>query len=111
MKLNVTKSFHAGLSRYSVQAFQTGQTEKKISRSHSNRRDPAVINPVEVIEGGEDVLREKLDNLTEKELKDIIAYYGMDSTKLSMKWKKRDRLINFIIETSVRRASKGDAFR
>ena len=49
--------------------------------------------------------------MTDKELKDIVADYGMDPSKLAMKWKDRDRVIKLIIDTSQRRASKGDAFR
>ena len=35
----------------------------------------------------------------------------MDSSKLAMKWKDKDRLIQLILDTSIRRASKGNAFR
>ena len=44
-------------------------------------------------------------------IKDIIAEYGMDQSKLAMKWKDKDRLIKHIIETSERRVTKGNAFR
>lgn len=76
-----------------------------------NRRDPAVLDPIVMIENDEATLWNKLQTLTDKELKDIIADYGMDPSKLAMKWKSRDRLIALIVETSRRRASKGDAFR
>lgn len=52
-----------------------------------------------------------LSPLTEKELKDIVADYGMDPSKLAMKWRDKERLIQLILDTSFRRASKGDAFR
>ena len=81
------------------------------AKRSGNRRAPAVLDPIAVIEEGEDVLFKQLSNLTDKELKDIIADYGMDPSKLAMKWKNRDRLIDLIIYTSHRRASKGDAFR
>ena len=76
-----------------------------------NRRDPAVLDPIVMIENDEAGLLDKLQTLTDKELKDIIADYGMDPSKLAMKWKSRDRLIRLIVEASRRRASKGDAFR
>ena len=81
------------------------------AKRSGNRRAPAALDPIALIEDGEDALLEQLSNLTDKELKDIIADYGMDPSKLAMKWKNRDRLINLIIDTSHRRASKGDAFR
>ena len=77
----------------------------------TNRRDPAVLDPTTLILDGEELLTKKLHELTDKQLKDIIADYGMDPAKLAMKWKDRERLINHIIDVSRRRASKGDAFR
>lgn len=77
----------------------------------ANRRDAAVFNPMELILKGEEHLREQLEKLDEKELKDIIADYGMDPAKLAMKWKDKGKLIEKIIETAKRRSTKGDAFR
>lgn len=77
----------------------------------SNRRDPAVFDPVSLISEDEYLLVEKLQSLTDKQLKDIIADYGMDPSKLAMKWKDRERLINHIVDTARRRAAKGDVFR
>lgn len=77
----------------------------------SNRRDPAVLDPIAMIVENESDLVVQLHNLTDKELKDIIAEYGMDSSKLAMKWKDKKRLIDFIVAVSKRRAAKGDAFR
>lgn len=74
------------------------------------RRDKAVLDPVELAENNE-LTAEVLEPLSEKQLKDIIAEYGMDISKLAMKWKDRQRLIHLIIDTSYRRARKGNAFR
>ena len=81
------------------------------AKKTSNRRDLPVLDPVKALAEGEDSLREKLHTLTEKQLKDIIAHYGMDPAKQAMKWKKLDRLIDRIIEESRRIATRGDAFR
>ncbi len=75
-----------------------------------NRRDKAVLDPIKLAENDK-LTADVLSTLTEKELKDIIADYGMDTSKLAMKWKNRERLIQLILTTSFRRASKGDAFR
>ena len=76
----------------------------------SNRRDKPVLDPIQLAEN--DALSEKnLLPLTDKELKDIISGFGMDSAKLAMKWKNKDRLIQLILNTSYRRATKGNAFR
>ncbi|WP_368250065.1 hypothetical protein [Fusicatenibacter saccharivorans] len=76
----------------------------------SNRRDKAVLDPIKLAEDGE-LTADMLSPLTEKELKDIVADYGMDPSKLAMKWRDKERLIQLILDTSFRRASKGDAFR
>jgi hypothetical protein len=60
--------------------------------------------------GGEQALRAALAPLSVEELKDIIADSGMDRAKLAMKWKTADRLIEFIIEVTIRRAHKGEVF-
>lgn len=89
-----------------TKACKTGKTGRS-----TNRRDPAVLDPVAVISEGENILLEKLGNLTDKELKDIIADYSMDPSKLAMRWRKKEKLIDLIMEAARRRASKGDAFR
>ena len=80
-------------------------------KRRANRRDKAVLDPIHLAERGEAGLKVELSRLTEKQLKDIIAEYGMDQSKLAMKWKDKNRLIDLITETSVRRAKKGDVFR
>jgi hypothetical protein len=35
----------------------------------------------------------------------------MDRSKLAMKWKTKDRLVELIVSTVASRARKGDAFR
>ena len=70
-----------------------------------------MFDPVSLISEDEHLLVEKLHSLTDKQLKDIIADYGMDPSKLAMKWKDQERLINHIVDTARRRAAKGDAFR
>lgn len=77
----------------------------------SNKRKSAKINPIQLIIDGDDKVNEKLEQLSIDELKDIIAEHGMDNSKLAMKWKDKDRLIKFILETAQRRSKKGDVFR
>ena len=80
-------------------------------RRAANRRPPAVLNPIELALQGEAALRARLEPLTLDQLKDIVADYGMDQDKLVMKWRTSQRVIERIVETAVRRAHKGDAFR
>ena len=49
-------------------------------------------------EGGSEGLRTRLDALDLEGLRDIVAEHGMDSDRLAMKWKARDRVIGRIID-------------
>lgn len=84
--------------------------DSSVEKRASNRRDKAVLDPIKLAEEGE-LKEDILLPLTVKELKDIVADFGMDQSKLAMKWKDKDRLIQLILDTSFRRASKGEAFR
>jgi hypothetical protein len=75
------------------------------------RRTPALIDPLVLARQGEDVLRQELSRLNIEQLKDVVAQYGMDPGKLVMKWKDVDRIIQRIVELSLTRSTKGDAFR
>lgn len=80
-------------------------------RRPGRRRPPAVLDPIELAARSERELREALEPLTLDQLRDIVADYGMDQDRLVMKWKTPSRLVERIVETSIRRAHKGDAFR
>jgi len=82
---------------------------KRVGASH--RRAPALIDPILVAKDGEAAIRNALLPLNIGQLKDVVAQYGMDQSKLVMKWKDSDRIIDRIVEVSVQRAAKGEAFR
>jgi len=85
-------------------------TQTEVKTPKRSRRAPAKIDPFVLYEQSPDTLCEALTNLSPDELKDIIAAYGMDTAKLAMRWKNRDRLEKFILETTQRRSSIGEAF-
>jgi len=84
--------------------------DKPDAPKRRNRRDPGKINPFEIFQQGDNALYEALASLSIDELKDIIAENGMDTAKLAMKWKDRDRLKKHIVEATQRRSTKGEAF-
>jgi hypothetical protein len=84
--------------------------DKEDAGRGAHRRAAAILDPISLAREGEDVLRSKLEPLTLDQLKDIVAEYGMDPGKLVMKWKTPDRVIDRIVEYSVARAKKGEAF-
>lgn len=76
----------------------------------SNRRPPAMIDPVQLARNSESELREALAKLDIEQLRDVVADYGMDPGKLVMKWRDADRIANRIVEVARGRAQKGSAF-
>ena len=82
----------------------------KENTNRGNRRTPAVFDPVSIARESSDVLRARLSELDIEQLKDIVAEYGMDTAKLVMKWKSTERIIDRIVEVSVNRSKKGEAF-
>ena len=86
-------------------------SSERTGRRGAHRRPPAVLDPVELARESESILQEQLVQLRVEELKDIVADHGMDPGKMVMKWKSPERIIDRIVEISVSRARKGDAFR
>ncbi|MEQ8541261.1 MAG: hypothetical protein RIB93_27875 [Coleofasciculus sp. D1-CHI-01] len=82
------------------------------AKKRRTRRRTSAFDPVELYhQKGEKHLCEQLQPLEVEQLKDIIAEHGMDSSRRAMRWKKRDRLMELIVQTASCRARKGDAFR
>lgn len=95
---------------------EAGHTDQSDAKTQAggrpkNRRPPAALDPVEGARAGEEALRARLGELSVEQLKDIVADYGMDPGKLVTKWKTADRIIDRIVEISLARSQKGDAFR
>ncbi|MBY3258700.1 hypothetical protein HFO09_29775 [Rhizobium laguerreae] len=76
-----------------------------------NRRASSLVDPLSAIQSGEETLRAQLEPLDLEQLRDVMAEYRMDPSKLAMKWKDRERVILHIIATALERIRKGDAFR
>jgi hypothetical protein len=81
------------------------------SPRRSNRRAKAVVDPFALLAVGEPHLRFELTKLNLEQLKDVVAEYGMDTSRLALKWKSPERLIDFIVTTVAARNRKGDVFR
>ena len=80
-------------------------------RKSTGRRAPGRLDPFDILASGEDTLRLRLRELSLEELKDIVAEHGMDHTRLAMRWRRPERLIDLIVNETKSRLAKGDAFR
>jgi hypothetical protein len=87
------------------------RSENTNEQKKKNRREPAILDPIKLVEENKELLKNKLLELDFEKLRDIIAEYGMDPAKLAMKWKNKERIIEHILMTAESRSKKGDAFR
>jgi hypothetical protein len=88
-----------------------GEKQQPPPSERRNRRPLAVLDPYAEYAMGEDGLLSKLRSLDIEALKDIVAQFGMDRSKLVMKWRTSERIIEHIIATVRAREQQGDAFR
>jgi hypothetical protein len=104
---NTASAFAEGLARLLDDA---AAPKRKLAR-RTGRRDAPVLDPFEVFREDPAALRDRLSELDLEQLRDVVAFYGMDPRRLVMKWKTSDRVIAHIIETVRARSRKGDVFR
>lgn len=83
--------------------------------SEDTKRAPkrqAALDPFAVLEEhGVSGLRRQLDDIDLNDLKAIVRLHRLDPSRLSDKWKTRDRFIDLIVERVDARAKQGSAFR
>ncbi|NLG84706.1 MAG: hypothetical protein GX493_08920 [Firmicutes bacterium] len=60
---------------------------------------------------GEGALRQRLESLELKALKGIISRHGFDPSNLAQRWRKKEKLIDLIVERVTARSEKGRVFR
>lgn len=94
-----------------IVAQRRGDSVRREPESRSTRRKPGAFDPMLTYREAPGDLKQKLEQLDVEALKDIIAEQGMDRSKLAMKWKSKERLVDLIVSTVASRAQKGDAFR
>ena len=88
-----------------------GNADTTNNEPRRNRRTPPLLDPFILYEQGEDHLRQALAGLELDQLKDIIAGHGMDRSRLALRWRSTNRLVDMIVDTVKIRARKGDVFR
>lgn len=76
-----------------------------------NRRAEPVLDPFDVYREQAGALRPALEALDAEQLKDIVSRHAMDPSRLALKWKRKDRLVDLICQVVEQRSSKGDVFR
>jgi hypothetical protein len=80
----------------------------EFSRKHENR---ASVDVFQILaKEGKEGLLEFLDTLELDELKRIISKHRLDPSGLSLKWRKKQRLIGLIVERTRSRSVHGDVF-
>lgn len=88
------------------------EVRPRIEPRRPRRRNLPVLDPFTLYEqGGEELLRKELKDLDIDQLKDIVAAHGMDRSRLALRWRTAERLMELIVETVRNRAHKGEVFR
>jgi hypothetical protein len=109
-ELESNPELRARIERHFVPV-KTKQRTDRISPRPRNRRAEPIVDPYALIPHGEASLRSALEPLSTEQLKDIISAFSLDSSRLALKWKDRDRLVDLIVANVRARMEKGDAFR
>jgi hypothetical protein len=92
--------------------FAAEATVRTSADKRQRARAAAILDPVAIFaERGEEALRQALQPLLLGQLLDIVAEFAMDPSKLVMKWKNAERVVEHIVASARRRSIKGDAFR
>lgn len=100
----------ARIERHLTAAPVPREPQQPASRPRNRRAEPA-LDPYTLFPSGVGVMQAALEALTVEQLKDVIAGFGMDSSRLALKWKDQARLVEHIVTTVRGRMEKGDAFR
>ncbi|MGE5530064.1 MAG: hypothetical protein ACM3X6_13115 [Patescibacteria group bacterium] len=56
-------------------------------------------------------LRSRLEMLEVRDLKAVISGHGLDPTGLARNWRKKEKLVDLIVERAEARGKKGEVFR
>ena len=74
--------------------------------------EPVPFDVFQVFLGeGEEALRQRLETLELKALKGIVSRHGFDPSNLAQRWRKKEKLIDLIVERVAARSEKGRVFR
>jgi hypothetical protein len=97
------------------------ETDRKLARKLSARLKPSArarkqkrVLDWDVFqifaEKGEQGLLEFLNKLDLVQLKDIVGEHRLDPSGLSLKWRKKERLVKFILDRIISRTRHGEVF-
>lgn len=87
-----------------------GDLPKKVKAR--TKRESVLIPDVFTIfsQGGEEALRAVLDPLELPVLRKVVSQHGLDPSKLAVKWRNKERLVQLIMDRVLGRSEKGKTF-
>lgn len=109
-EINKNEEFSNKVKKILVENIKIEKDKLKKKKKVLSEKD-ILINPYEILLEGTEVLENKISKLELQDLKNIVEYYSMDPSKSFKRWRKKERFINLILEVSILRANKGNAFR
>lgn len=92
---------------------KSGSKVEKIGLTGKKSNTPDNLPDIYAIyrEGKEEGLRTYLEECDVDFLKRIVSKNHLDPSGKVRRWKPKPKIINFIVETTIKRLSQGDAFR
>ena len=79
-----------------------------IMKRIESKKENSVAAQIDVF--GTDCLREDIDNLELEDLRTILLTHNLDPSRNVRKWKDREKVIDYIIQTVENKKNKGSIF-
>lgn len=75
-------------------------------------KEPPSVDPFKAfLEGGSVLLIKTLEDIDAAECKNIISHYALDPSRSYVRWRKKDKLVELIVQRVKAVVSKGEVFK
>lgn len=87
-------------------------SDKPPRKKKATSKEPPALDPfMAFLEGGSVGLIKALENVEVQECKTIISHYALDPSRSYVRWRKKERLVEFIVQRVKAVANKGEVFK
>lgn len=87
-------------------------SDKPTRRKKATTKEPPALDPfMAFIEGGSVGLIKALENVEVQECKVIISHYALDPSRSYVRWRKKERLVELIVQRVKAVTNKGEVFK
>lgn len=87
-------------------------SDKPARKKKAASKEPPALDPfMAFLEGGSVGLIKALEHVEVQECKTIISHYALDPSRSYVRWRKKERLVEFIVQRVKAIANKGEVFK